>query len=189
LLTYYGRHEDGLAEVRQALELEPLSLPINRSYGDLLFYARRYDESIAQYKKTLALDANWTSASQGLASAYWMKGDYAARVEAFAKYREAQGRKADAALVRESFSKGGWEAFLRLRIEELRNPTINPYADYALATYLAALGEKDEAFAALNRAYENQEYGLLLIKTDPRLDPLRDDPRFQELLRKVGFPQ
>ncbi len=56
-------------------------------------------------------------------------------------------------------------------------------------TYLAALGEKDEAFATLNRAYENHEFGLLLIKTDPRLDPLRDDPRFQELLRKVGFPQ
>jgi len=186
LLTYFGRHEEGLAEVRRALEIEPLSLIVNRSYGDLLFYARRYDESIAQLKKTLELDANWRSAYPLLASAYWMKGDYAESVEVFAKYREVQGRQQDAVLVRESFFKGGWEGFLRMRIGELRTSTTN---SYGVATYHAALGEKDEAFAALNKAYENHEYGILLLKVDPRLDPLRDDPRFQVLLKRLNLPE
>ncbi len=59
---------------------------------------------------------------------------------------------------------------------------------YRAATFHAALGEKDKAFAELNKAYENREFFMILLKVDPRLDPLRDDPRFQELLRKVGFP-
>lgn len=185
LLVCLGRHEEGLAEVRRALDLEPLSLVFNRSYGTNLFYARRYEESIAQLKKTLKLDPNYRpSPYASLANAYWMKGDYAESVEEFAKYREAQGRQRDAALVRESFSKGGWEGFLRMRIGELRGSTTN---SYGVAEYHAALGEKDEAFAALNKAYENHEYGLVVLKVDSRLDALRDDPRFQDLLRRVGF--
>jgi len=182
--TYNGRHEEALAELRRALEIEPFSPVINRSYGDNLFYARRYDESIAQFKKTLSLDAKWSSAYSFLSSAYWMKGDHAESVEQFAKYREVRGREQDAALLRESFAKGGWEGFLRMRIAGLRGFTT---ASSIAATYYAALGEKDAAFAELNKAYENHEYGILLLKVDPRLDPLRSDPRFQDLLRRVGF--
>jgi tetratricopeptide (TPR) repeat protein len=184
LLACLGRHEEGLVEVRRALEIEPRALVFNRSYGINLFYARRYEESIAQLKKTQKLDAKWAPAYASLANAYWMKGDYAKSVKEFAKYREAQGRPRDAALVRESFSKARWEGFLRMRIAELRGSTTN---SYGVAEYHAALGEKDEAFAALNKADENHDYGLVVIKVDPRLDSLRDDPRFQDLLRRVGF--
>jgi len=116
----------------------------------------------------------------------WMKGDYAESVEQFAKYRDVSGRQRDAALLRESFSKGGWEGFLRMRIGELRALAAN---SYGVATYHTALGERDEAFAELNKAYDNHEYGILLLKVDPRLDPLRLDPRFQVLLRRVGLAQ
>jgi tetratricopeptide (TPR) repeat protein len=184
-LVCSGRHKKGLAEVRQALKIEPRSLAFNRSYGTDLFYARRYDESIAQLEKTLKLDASYQpSPHASLANAYWMKGDYAESAEEFAKYREAQGRQQDAGRVRESFSRGGWEGFLRMRIAELRGSTTN---SYGLAEYHAALGEKDQAFAELNKAYENHEYGLLVLKVDSRLDSLRDDRRFQDLLRRVGF--
>jgi serine/threonine-protein kinase len=186
LLSHFARHEEGLAKARRALEMEPLSLIINRSYGDLLFYARKYDESIAQLKKTLDLDFNFESTHNSLGYAYWMKGEYAESVEEFAKRREAGGSQQLAALVRESFVKGGWEGFLRMRIGEFR--TSNP-SSYAVAIYHAALGEKDEAFAELNKAYENREFGLVLLKVDPRLDPLRSDPRFADLVRKVGLPQ
>ena len=172
--------------MRRALEIEPLSLIINRTYGDYLFYARKYDESIAQLKKTVDLESNFESTHNSLGYAYWMKGEYAESVEEFAKRREAGGSQQLAALVRESFVKGGWEGFLRMRVAEFR--TSYP-SSYAVAIYLAALGEKEEAFAELNKAYENREYGLVLLKVDPRLDPLRSDPRFTDLIHRVGFPQ
>src|SRR6266496_935938 len=186
LLTFFARHEEALAEDRRALEIEPLSLSINRAYGDHLLYARRYDESIAQLKKTLDLDANFETAHNSLGYAYWMNTNYAESVEEFAKRREAGGSQQLAALVRESFAKGGWAGFLQMRIGEFQTSNTS---SYAVAIYRAALGEKDEAFAELNKAYENREFGLELLKVDPRLDPLRSDPRFAELMRKVGLPQ
>ena len=186
LLTYFGRHEEGLAEVRRALEIEPLSLNLNRVYGDHLLYASRYDESIAQLKKTLDLDANFESAHNSLGYAYWMNANYADSVEEFAKRHDIGGNQRLAAQLRESFAKGGWEGFLRMREDEFRTSNTT---SYGVTIYAAALGEKDEAFAELNKAFENREFGLLLLKVDPRLDPLRDDPRFQALVKKVGFPQ
>jgi TolB-like protein/Tfp pilus assembly protein PilF len=186
LHIYFGRHEEGLAEARRASEIEPLSLIVNRAYGDQLLYARRYDESIAQLKKTLELDANFESAHNSLAYAYWVKGNYSASVEEFAKRRDVGGDQQLGALYRESFAKGGWEGFLRMRKDEFR---ISNATSYGVAIYAAALGEKTVAFAELNKAYENREFGVLLLKVDPRLDPLRSDPRFQELVKRIGFPE
>ncbi|MGI8639234.1 MAG: protein kinase domain-containing protein [Pyrinomonadaceae bacterium] len=182
LLTRLGRHEEAFAKYRRALEIEPLSLRINRSYGEGLIYARRYDEAIAQLKKTLELDATFVAAHVSLGFAYQMKGKYAESLEERAKGRELQGNPQHAEQARESFAKGGWEGFLRDATGDHNR------AAYLTATLYAALGEKDEAFAELNKSYENREYFMTLLKVDPRLDPLRDDPRFQELLRKVGFP-
>ncbi len=88
--------------------------------------------------------------------------------------------------MRESFAKSGWEGFLRMRMGEFRTSNTS---SYGVAIYAAALGEKDEAFAELNKAFENREFGIVLLKVDPRLDPLRDDPRFQDLMRRIGFSQ
>lgn len=85
-----------------------------------------------------------------------------------------------------SFTKGGWEGFLRAMTGERRPANLR---SYFAVTFHAALGEKDKAFAELNKAYEKREYFLVLLKVDPRLDPLRDDPRFAELMRRVGLPQ
>ncbi|MFN2393894.1 MAG: hypothetical protein ABR566_18280, partial [Pyrinomonadaceae bacterium] len=79
-----------------------------------------------------------------------------------------------------------WRGFLRAMTGTHRPANLS---SYNVATFHAALGEKDKAFAELNKSYENREGILGLLKVDPRLDTLRDDPRFQELLRKVGFPQ
>ena len=186
LLTRFGRHEEGFAEYRRALELEPLSLGINREYSEGFIFARRYDEAIAQLKKTLELDATFVSTHVSLGFVYQMQGKYAESVEERAKVRELQDNPQIAMQIRESFAKGGWEGFLRDQIEDRR--ISNPSA-YVVAAFHAALGEKDKAFAELNKSYENREYYMTLLKVDPRLDPLRDDPRFKELLKKVGFPE
>jgi len=178
LLRMQGKLEEAVAQQRRALEVEPLSLIVNREYGSKLFFARRYDEAITQFKKTIELDPGFPSAHYGLALVYWVKGNYAEAVEEHAKHQELNGDPQKAALLRESFAKGGWQEFLRTITDE------NHHIDLSwdnLAAYYAALGKKDEAFAMLKKRFENRRIrpGALV---DPRLDPLRDDPRFAELV-------
>ncbi len=139
-----------------------------------------------QLKKTLELDASFAAAHESLATAYFARGNYAESVEEFAKSQELSGEPQNAVLARESFAHGSWQGFLRAMTGERRPANVSPYR---AATFYAALGEKDKAFAELNKAYENREFFMVLLKVDPRLDPLRSDPRFQDLLRRVGLPQ
>lgn len=185
LLSFLGRHEESSAGIKRALELEPLCLVCNSASGYSMLFARKYDDAIAQLKRTVELDANFITAHRGLAWAYWMTGNYAASVEERAKVQEIDGDNEKAARFRESFVKGGWEGYLRYSTED-QNPG---GAAYSLAFFHAALGEKDKAFAELNKSFENRDYFVAALKVDPRLDPLRDDPRFQILIRKVGFPE
>ena len=113
-LTCLGRHEEAFAEYERALELDPLSLVINRNYGESLLFARKYDESIEQLKKTLELDANFAQGHSSLSTAYQLKGRYAESVEELARSTELNGNSEGAALMRESFAKGGWEGYLRM---------------------------------------------------------------------------
>jgi tetratricopeptide (TPR) repeat protein len=173
---------------KRALEIEPLSLIINREYGMTYFAMRKYDEAIAQFKKTVELDAGFPSVHYSFSLPYWMKGNYAEAVEEQAKYQELNGEPNKAALLRESFAKGGWQGFLRTITDESQKFDLSWDN---LTTYYAALGEKDKAFELLNKRFENRENlknrpGAL---NDPRLDPLRGDPRFQELVKRVNIAQ
>ena len=181
LLTALSRHEEAFAEMRRALEIDPDSLIINRQYGVSLLFARQYDEAIAQLKKTIEMDANFAPAHSALSLAYQLKGNYAECVEEQAKYEELTGNQQSAALARESFARGGWQGFLRAMTGE-RQPS-----KYKVATFHAVLSEKDKAFAELNKSYQEHETILGLLKVDPRFDSLRADPRFAEVLRRIGL--
>jgi serine/threonine-protein kinase len=181
LLSALGRHEESFAQVRLALEIDPLALPLNWFYGHAFFLSRRYDESIDQLKKTLELDASFPGAYEWLARVYHVKGDYDQCVEVYAKYQELIGQQQTAALARESFARSGWQGFLRAMI---KRPDLGTYFR---AVYYASLGEKDEAFAALDKGYENRDPFVMYLKVDPRLDPLRDDPRYKALLQRIGY--
>jgi tetratricopeptide (TPR) repeat protein len=183
MLSNLGRHEEALAKLRLATEIDPLGF--NTSYGTTLRNARRYDEAVAQYKKSLDLDAYNSWAHLGLSIVYQMKGNYAESVEERAKMTERFFSPQAAAFVRESFANGGWQGFLRAMTSNPQAPKVPPYI---LATFYAELGEKDKAFAILNKLYEDHDF-LGSIKVDPRFDSLHDDPRFQDLLRRVGLPQ
>jgi len=178
-----GRFDQGFGEFQRSLELDPLSLANNLNYGMYLFLARRYDEAITQLKKTIELDANFPAPHLGLAYAYWSKGMYAEGVEEWIRRYELLGNPQLAALARESFANGGMQELRRAMVGKLA-----PYDAYGEARNLAQMGEKDRAFAELNKAYENREF-IVSLKVDPFLDPLRDDPRFRELLARIGFPQ
>ena len=186
LLMYLDRREESDAEFRRALEIDPLSLIINRQYGESMIYARKYEAGIAQLKKTLDLDQSFVIAHVSLSLIYQLTGRYPETIEEFAEFQEMIGEKRNAAIIRQSFAKGGFEGFLRTMTGENR---LSNTTDYSMATWYAKLGEKDKAFDELNKAYENREYYIVLLKVDPRFDELRSDARFSALLRRIGFPQ
>ncbi len=186
LLSSLGRHEEALAEIRRAMELDPMSLQANSAYGEALFFARRYDESIAHLKKVVNLDANYFPAHRYLAFNYEMKGDYAARIAESVKLNEITNSRERGEAMQKSFERSGWQGFLRDATAD--NSPFDLHG-YLLATFCAELGNKDKAFAILEKLYKEREGELVHIKVDPRLDNLRDDARFQDLMRRVGLPQ
>jgi eukaryotic-like serine/threonine-protein kinase len=181
LLTALGRDVESFAEIRRALEIDPLALPFNWFYGHALYFARRYDEAIAQLKKTVELDAGFPGAHYWLARVHQANRNYASCVDEYAKALELEGSQQLAQSVKESFAKDGWKGFLRTSVQHVLSPSYNR------VIYYAELGEKDRAFTELNKLYENRAPFVMYVRGDPRLDPLRDDSRFQDLLKKVGF--
>jgi TolB-like protein/Tfp pilus assembly protein PilF len=181
MLFYLGRHEEALHELQGALEIEPLSLIANVRYGEGLFYARHYDEAIEQLKKTIELDDTFQKAHFILSIVYQAKGSYSKAVHEYARYQELMGEQQTAMLVRDSFAKGGWQGFLRAMTGAQRPDNLSRSS---LVIFLAALGEKDRAIDELDKSYE--VFGRLLM-TNPLLDPLRDDPRFEDILRRAGL--
>jgi adenylate cyclase len=188
LLSNVGRFDEALAEYRRGLEVEPLSLPTNWEYGRFLYNARRFDEALAQLNKTVELDPGFARAHRTLAEVYWARGDYANAVEERAKFFDLIGQPQNGTLIRAAFAREGWHGFLRLVVAE-NSPLKDSNNNWTFAKAYVALGEKDKAFAELNRAYENRLSSVVWFKVEPQLDPLRDDPRYQELLKRVGFPR
>jgi len=186
LLTNVGRFGDAEAEFRRALDLEPLSLPINWDLARFFYNSRRFDESVAQHKKTIELDPGFARAHRTLAEVYRVKGDYANAIEERAKFFELVGQSESAALIRATFAKSGWRGFLRL-LTAADSPLRDSNNPWVLTKAYVDLGENDKAIAELNKAFELRLSSIVWLKVDPQIDPLRSDPRFQELLKTVGF--
>jgi TolB-like protein/Tfp pilus assembly protein PilF len=179
-----GKFDEAIAKNRAGLEIEPFNIPLNTTYGILLTAARRYDEAIDQLKKTISLDPTNRNAHVALTTAYVLKGGYTEAVEHQIMVSKIGGDERFAETLRQAFAKDGWPGVLRA---QLNSP--DGYSHYNRAHLLAALGKKDEAFAELERSLESGEtLSLVFVKTDPRFDPVRSDPRFQEFCKKIGIP-
>jgi TolB-like protein/Tfp pilus assembly protein PilF len=194
-LSPLERHEEAIAEAKRGLELDPLSIIINRILGEMYFHARRYDEAIAQFRKTIEIEPNFPSAHWMLGRVYEAKRQYSEAVEEFIKMIEVSGPGArslgNPKEMHDAYANGGWNGYLRYFIAECRKPeTTGGYKPaYPVAASFAELGEKDEAFAWLAKAYDERDYQLTLLKVAPEMDNLRSDPRFTDLLRRVGLAQ
>jgi TolB-like protein len=184
-LMYLGRFDEALAEEQRALEIEPLSTAGNINYAYTLFYSGRIDESEAQTKKAIELAPDFWYSRYYLYNVYRFKGNYAQAVEELAKSKDLRDETEAAKLIRESFAKGGWQGFLRAVTVEHAPMKMAPYN---LAGFYAETGDKDRAFAALNEAVDKADHFIGFLKIDPFMKPLRDDPRFPALLKRVGFP-
>jgi tetratricopeptide (TPR) repeat protein len=163
-----------------------LSAVINQQNAQLLFYERKYDESEALSKKNVDLDPNYWYAHLQLFFSYRMKRNYASAVEELAKLQDARGESDAAMLIRESFVSGDWPRFLRKITGDRSRLKLYPYF---VATFFAELGEKDKAFDMLNEAIETKDQHTAWMKADPFMDPLREDRRFEAMLKRAGFTQ
>ena len=182
-LLMLGRYAESLAAIKRALEIDPTSAGINFYYAVLMFVSGKTDESIRQFNKLAEMEPTLPWSHRWLSRVYWRTGDYAASVEERAKSLELDGKPEEARLVRESFAKGGWNGFLK----ELLRQNFGQSGSLK-AEILTQFGEKEEAIATLVSNAEQGDFWLFLIKTDPHFDPLRSDPRFQQLLRKFDQP-
>jgi len=195
-LQAMGRGDEAVAEAKRAEELDPFSLADGREVGSALYYSREYDQSIEQLKKTLLLDPNFVEPHTTLGSNYQAKKMYPEAVAEWqtvfkaigdAPYGTAfAGDARFAAVASEVYKKSGYQAFLQ---EWLRDVLKNhPDDNYDLAKLHAALGDNDEALNSLEKAYAARHFGVLFLRVESVFDPLRSDPRYAELVRKIGFP-
>jgi TolB-like protein len=188
LFMSLGRLEEGLESYRAALELEPVSLPFNRGYALALTYSRNYDESVAQFRKTIELEPSFGLAYFGFAYTLSLQGKFAEAVEAYAKGVEVAGDADRGLKLRRAFAGGGWSSFLRTLLDRPNLLGMTPTPHFIRALYLIQLGDKEAALGELKTSYDTREGFITVIKVHPGLDPVRDDPRYKELVQKVGLP-
>ncbi len=186
-LRAMGRAQDDVAEMRRALELDPLSLMINTNLAAALFYAGELAESELRYRRTLELDPRWAHAHWGLGRNLLKQGRSAEAIEAARKAVEVGGGDPEfrASLVY-GLSRTGLLAEARRVKDELEALAGRRYVSAAQrAIAHAAVGDREQAFALLERAYAERESRLRYLKVDERLDSLRDDPRLAALLSRM----
>jgi serine/threonine protein kinase/tetratricopeptide (TPR) repeat protein len=188
-LSIQGRMQEALEQSSRAAELDPLSPAIIKDRGMLLYYARDYAGAIEYARKTLEMDPVFATAHRLLSLAYQAKGMFAEAQEENRKWGEMTGNELEAAigLAQCRAAAGDRQGALAL-VESLNQeefPGGNLFRGVALV--YASLGDIDQAFAHLEKAFERRAESLGTLKVDPKLDPLRDDPRFASLLKRVGL--
>ncbi len=188
-LTTMGRFDEAIAALQRAHELEPLSLSINVDLGNAFFNARRYDQAIEQLKKTLEIEPNFYPAHIILGLAWMMKNELAEARAAF--QRAEQLNPADLFRLAlhghlQAVSGERAEALQTIdRLQALSPPGAPLSACFALI--YAGLDDKDQAFHWLERGYEDRILDMTRLKITPLLDNLHADPRFGDLVRRVGL--
>ncbi|MCK4817167.1 tetratricopeptide repeat protein, partial [bacterium] len=189
-LANLKRHDEAIAEIKRAQELDPLSLIINNEVGYIFYKARQYDKAIEAFQKMLEMDPEFWKTHQNLAESYLQKGMYEESIKEIQKAKE--------------FFKGWRPGFnmligtacLRMgKIEEARKVLHNMlerskqvyFSLIIIAHFYFALGENDQGFKCLERAYEERLPNMKLLKIDPAYDNVRSDPRFKALLKKMNL--
>ena len=188
-LTAMNRPEEATAHLERALELDPFNFKYQVIYGWHLFYVRRYDDAISQFRKVLKKSPNDRFSLFSLTTVFIAAGMYAEHRELNKKFINA-GLSTDgvAEEIERGYAQGGFQEAMRRGAEMLaaQSKLAPPMLVAYMYTYA---GENDLALEWLERSYEARTFGFHFLKAGPEWDPLRDDPRFQDLLRRMNFPE
>jgi TolB-like protein/DNA-binding winged helix-turn-helix (wHTH) protein/Flp pilus assembly protein TadD len=188
-LSLLGQYNQAIEEMRKAKSLDPLSLIINADLAELLVIAHFYDESIIQSRKTIEMDPNFALAHNQLAQAYLQKHMNAEAIAELQKAVElSAGSPTCIANLARAYAASGRNSDAVKLLSELKNHSNGGYSDAAeVSMVYAALGDKDQAMHWLEIGYEQRFNPGVLQRLG--FDPLRSDPRFQDMVRRIGFPR
>jgi TolB-like protein/DNA-binding winged helix-turn-helix (wHTH) protein/Flp pilus assembly protein TadD len=194
-----GRTAEAIVENQKALALDPLSLPISNFMGMTYMFAGDYEKSYQQFQRTIAMDPTFPLAHQYFAFLLTMMDRYPEAIEENEKGELLTGASpesaaAEAATMRKAFHDDGkngfWQKTLAQTLATLKQPKGAPMSPGNVAAIYALAGEKDQAFDWLDRAYRERDGMVIaLLKCDPSFKNLRGDPRFNDLLRRMGLPE
>jgi serine/threonine protein kinase/tetratricopeptide (TPR) repeat protein len=179
-----GRSSEAIAECRKAVELDPLSPLLNYDLASAYYLAREYDQSLQQARRILEIDPRYSEAIKTIGYVYEVTGNYKGAIDQWVKNEQVLGNEQRAQELRRVFEKTGYQGYLRkdAKDKEAEGNYYDAACDYAL------LGARDNALVALERAVDAGEQ-IDFLKLDPDLDNVRSDPRYADLLRRIGLPQ
>ncbi len=187
-LMMMGRTEESLAEIKQAQELDPLSLVINSSVGWMFHFARQYDQALEQCLKTVAMEPNFGVAHIHVGWIYEQKSRYDEAIAAFQKAVSLLGGGPFNYLLAHAYALSGKTDEAQKILQEMNELSKQRYvSSYYMAAVYVALTDKDQAFTWLEKAYEERDGWIVCLNVDPKFDSLHSDPRFTALLEKVGL--
>jgi eukaryotic-like serine/threonine-protein kinase len=190
-LVSTGQIDEGISEGERAVRLDPLSPETNFVLAWVLYFAHRYDQAMEQARKGIDMDPNFPPAHIVLGLAYEQKGELSEAVTEFQKALRLQTDYmwATAELAR-AYALTGKKSEAQKLVDDLETQWKGKrIGTYYIASAYIALGDKDQALGWLEKAYEVRTFYLTWLKVDPEFDSLHSEPRFQDLLRRVGLPQ
>jgi serine/threonine protein kinase/Tfp pilus assembly protein PilF len=198
-LNDMGRHPEAFAEIERALQLDPVSAGVNTAAAMVYRYARQFDRAEAQVQKALELDPNFLGAPKAFANIYWTTNRYELafqQMDKLADLTKDEAYRARVAALRRAYRAGGAKAMWEEQIKLLTPSPLNPFLptvastpNFSLAIAYAHVGDNDRAFQQLEEGFRQRSFEMLTLKNEADLDPLRSDPRFADLLRRIGLPQ
>jgi serine/threonine-protein kinase len=188
-LPIMGRGDEAIAEARRGLQIDPLSTGLNGNLGSVFVFTHQWDKAIEQLRTSIDLDPNYWFDHYFLGRAYEQKRRYSEAIAALKQAISLGGTTEVWSSLGHAYAASGKREKAQKVIEHLKELSVHEYvAPYNFAVIYAGLGNKDEAFVWLNRAFQERSYLLTYLTVDERLNNLHSDPRFDELRRRVGLP-
>ncbi len=187
-LMAMGQFEEAATEIKCAQQLDPLSLSINASTGLPFYWSRRYEQAIERFRRTLELDLAFPLAHVLLGQAYAQQGMFGEAIAELSRARELDGTPRARAILAYTLAVAGQRDEASMILAELQELASDKYVSpYFIGLIYTAMSDQDQALTWLEKAYEERSGWLVWLKVDPKLDSLRSDPRFAELVQQVGL--
>ena len=192
-LQFMGRVQEAVGQIQRAIELDPLNMNGLDNLAEAYIYTRQYEQAVDEGKKIVEIDPGFANVHVHLWQAYFLLGKYDLALEEWVKLDTLNGDAEDLSIakaVSQEYSRSGFQASMRRWVELQEEESKRIYVDPAvIACNYAWIGEKDKAFTLLEKGYQEKSAFMSYIKVFPWFDSLRSDPRYADLVRRMGLPQ